>query len=309
MPFEMRAQQDSINLNPEKRTTILSYAFRDSTASFSKDSMKRVADSLRYFWIRPDMNRPNQFVDSLVKLYEVKNLDFQAWADQFIPKKNREAAGKYRKQGEQWIMITVLFLLFGFASMRLFFGKDIQLILNAFYDTRLFNQSVLGGNLFNTWPFIFLNLLFGLSVGMYLFLVGKFFDLDYALDGWKWYLLLSLSVVGLFTLKIYVLRILGFLLEIHKIVRFYISILFLTYFHAAILFLPLILAFSLSPLAYAHTFLYAGLLLTALLIIYQLFRVSAQLLAQQSFPKFYLFIYFCALEICPILIIIKALRF
>lgn len=309
LPLSVMAQVDSTDRTYPQPSRKPFFAVADSSASLKNDSLKRLADSLTYLWIKPDPLRPNQFVDSLVKLYEVKNLDFQAWADKFIGKKNREGEGKYRKQGERWIMIAVLLLILSFAIVRNAFAKDIEFILRAFYDIRLLNQSVAGGSLFNTWPFVLMNILFGLSVGMYLFLVGRFFDLDYAFDGLEWYLLLSISVMGLFVLKIYALRILGFLFEVQKIARLYISILFLTYFHAAILFLPLILAFSLSSQAYAASFLYIGLALTAILVIYQLYRISTQLLTQQSFPKLYLFIYLCALEICPILILVKALRF
>ena len=304
-PLMLKAQQDSSS------NQLLADTSRvvDSRIQVRNDSLKRLADSLSYFWIRPDSKRPNQFVDSLVKLYEVKNLDFQAWADRFIPRKNLEGIGKGRKQGDTWVMLAVLAIIMAFAVLRSVFRKDISLIMQAFYDSRLLNQAITGGGLLQTWPFVFLNVLFGLSVGMYLFLTGKYFDLDYAWDGWQWYLLLSMATMGLFILKIYVLRALGFLFEIQKPVRLYISILFLSYFHAAILFLPLIFAFSLSPAAYSGIFLYVGMALAAVIIIYQMVSLSTQLLSQYSFPKFYLFVYLCALEICPILILIKALRF
>ena len=54
-----------------------------------KDSLKAVGDSLSMVWLkRPDPNRPNQFLDSLIEIYSIKDLNFQAWSKRF-PKKSR----------------------------------------------------------------------------------------------------------------------------------------------------------------------------------------------------------------------------
>lgn len=288
-------------------------ALSDSLTNVSpdsqRDSLKRIADSLTFFWIKaPDPNRKNQFRDSLMKHYQVYDLDFESWAKKFVKPKAGLPNGQVRKTGETWILWVVLILIAGFAVLRIYFQKEIALIITSFYDNRLLNQSGITSFL-DTWPFVLLYLLFGLTIGMYLFLAGRFFQLDYAIDGFQWYLLLSFAIMVLFSLKIYFLRLLGFLLEINKLIKLYSSILYLSYFHAAILFLPLIFAFSLSPASYSEAFIYIGLAATALLLTYQAIRLSLQVLNQYSFSKFYLFIYFCALEICPILMLVKALRF
>lgn len=275
-----------------------------------QDSLKHIADSLTFLWIKnPDSNRNNLFVDSLVKLYQVNNLNFDEWGKRFPKNKNHEGIGQPRRQGESWVIFAILILVISFAFFSHGFGKEIDLIINSFYNQRLLSQLPSGGQLFNTWPFIILYLLFGFTIGMYLFLVGRFFQLEYFLNGIKWYVLLSVLVIFLFALKILVLRFLGYLLQIRGIIKTYISVLYLSYFHSAILFLPLIFVFSLSSVSYSGVFLYAGILITALIVTYQFIRISSHMLFQASFPKFYLFIYLCALEICPILILIKALRF
>lgn len=312
MPLGLWAQGDSvspnanrglsINQNPESQLRL--------QQKNQQDSLKKVADSLTFLWVGiPDSNRKNQFRDSLIKEYQVYNLDFAAWAKKFIKNKNHEGEGKPRKQGQRWVLLTILLLILGFSVLKSAFNKEIAMIMNAFFDHRFLSQGPAAGNFFNTWLFFFLYLLFGFTLGMYLFLAGKFFHLTYPLSDLSWYFALSLMVILLFTVKIYALRFLGFLLQAEKAVKTYTSILFLSYFHAAILFLPLILAFSLSQAKYAGVFLYAGMLITALILLYQLVRVSIHILSHYQFSKFYLFIYFCALEICPILILIKALRF
>ena len=308
----LKAQTDSNRLVPAKKLQ------SDSTKTFTDlkdnpargDSLKKIADSLTYFWVKtPDAKRPNQFRDSLVSIYQIKNLDFQAWASKYIPHKNTEFSGKPRVQGSQWIIYTVLFLWLVFAILRFKFAKELQSVIQSFFDHRFLGQSASLGSMLNTWPFLFFYLLFGFTIGMYLFLVGKYLQLSYGWSDVYWYFILSTSVMGLFVLKIFALQFLGFVLEVKKAVNSYISILFLGYFQAALVFLPLILAFSLSPSSYAVYFLYSGIGLTLMLLSYQLVRAFVHIISHYQFPKFYIFLYLCALEICPLLILIKALRF
>jgi hypothetical protein len=151
--------------------------------------------------------------------------------------------------------------------------------------------------------------LFGFTIGMYLYLIGSYLQLSYTLSGVEWYVILSLLIMGLLILKVYVLRFLGYVLLVQKAVRVYTSILFLSYFHAALLFLPLIVAFSLSSSAHAVLFIYAGMAIALFITVFQAIRGAIHVLSHYQFSKLYLFIYFCALEICPLLVLIKVLRF
>lgn len=276
----------------------------------NSDSLKRVSDSLAVMYIKyPDPNRKNRFIDSLMKLYQVKNLDFIAWAKQFGRPINHDGEGKLRKHGQSWVLVVILCLVLGFAVLRIAYRNDINMLMNAFFDHRFLAQQTSAGGFFTSWPFMLLFVLFGFTIGMYLYLIGSYLQLSYAFSGVEWYVILSLLIMGLLILKVYVLRFLGFVLMVQKAVRVYTSILFLSYFHAALLFLPLIVAFSLSSSAYAVLFIYAGMAIALFITVFQAIRGAIHVLSHYPFSKLYLFIYFCALEICPMLVLIKVLRF
>ena len=276
----------------------------------NSDSLKRVSDSLAVMYIKyPDPNRKNRFIDSLMKLYQVKNLDFIAWAKQFGRPINHDGEGKLRKHGQSWVLVVILCLVLGFAVLRIAYRNDINMLMNAFFDHRFLAQQTSAGGFFTSWPFMLLFVLFGFTIGMYLYLIGSYLQLSYAFSGVQWYVILSLLIMGLLILKVYVLRFLGFVLMVQKAVRVYTSILFLSYFHAALLFLPLIVAFSLSSSAYAVLFIYAGMAIALFITVFQAIRGAIHVLSHYPFSKLYLFIYFCALEICPMLVLIKVLRF
>ncbi|MBC7914598.1 MAG: DUF4271 domain-containing protein, partial [Pyrinomonadaceae bacterium] len=244
------AQSDSAVLQPSKSTYRLP-VFKDSLSyiiwqakkdsiKHHQDSIKAVGDSLSMVWLKPpDKNRPNKFIDSLVELYQVKNLDFAAWAKKFPKKTERYDRGKPRPKGELWVVGFVFILLFFFALLKNAFSKELSAIIQAFYSNRVLGQINKEEKFFNSWPFIFLYLLFGFTIGMFLYQCGKYFQLTYNYNGFGWFMRLSIIVIVLFTAKIVILRILGFLLGAVKIVKEYVSILILSYFNAALVFLPI----------------------------------------------------------------------
>ena len=307
LPLGLWAQTDSV---VQARVPKLADSVGRVQNVANSDSLKRVSDSLAVMYIKyPDPNRKNRFIDSLMKLYQVKNLDFIAWEKQFGRPINHDGEGKLRKHGQSWVLVVILCLVLGFAVLRIAYRNDINMLMNAFFDHRFLAQQTSAGGFFTSWPFMLLFVLFGFTIGMYLYLIGSYLQLSYAFSGVEWYVILSLLIMGLLILKVYVLRFLGFVLMVQKAVRVYTSILFLSYFHAALLFLPLIVAFSLSSSAYAVLFIYAGLAIALFITVFQVIRGAIHVLSHYPFSKLYLFIYFCALEICPMLVLIKVLRF
>ena len=105
-----------------------------------------------------------------------------------------------------------------------------------------------------------------------------------------------------------VLQFIGFVFDVNKVVGEYISILYLTYFNIAFVFLPLTLCFCLLSAQFAPYILIVAFILVVVIFIWQYLRSSVNIISNFRFHKFYLFIYLCALEICPILILIKALN-
>ena len=275
-----------------------------------KDSANAIKDSLSTVWIKaPDPNRPNRFLDSLISLYKVENLDFLSWASKFQKKSVRYDAGSPRTYRETWVIAVVLFLVLFFAVIRFFFPSELNTIVYAFYSNQALSKINKEDSLFNSWPFIFLYLLFSLNTGLYLYLSGKYLGISYPAKGFELFIYLSAIVVGLFTMKIIALRILGFLFDVQRLVREYVSVLYLSYFNAAILSLPVVIAFSLTSYRFAVIYSYIGVAMVILIFLLQFLRAGANILSNYKFPKVYLIIYLCALEFCPLIILLKALGY
>jgi hypothetical protein len=304
------AQTDSLRLNPVAPI----YQKYDSVglarrAAF-RDSIQAIRDSLSIVWIKaPDPGRSNPFLDSLINLYKVENLDFSAWAAKFQKKDSHNKYGIARPRGETWIIGVILFLVLFFSLIRYFFPAELNSIIMAFYSNQILTRINKEDSLFNSWPFVFFYLLFGLIIGLYLYLSGKYMQLTYPFEGFELFLFLTALVIGLFTFKIIVLRVLGFLFDVQRLVREYVSVLYLSYFNAAILFLPVVIAFSLTSSSYAGIYTYIGIVMVLGIFVVQFLRAGTNILSNYKFPKVYLIIYLCALEICPLIILFKVLGY
>ena len=308
------AQVDSSRSNSGQLNFRESKRLLDSVAFVKKqnyrDSINSIKDSLSIVWIKaPDPDRPNRFLDSLVSLYKVENLDFSSWAAKFQKKSERYNEGRPIPYRETWVIVVVLFLVLFFALIRFFFPAELNTIVYAFYSNQALSKINKEDTLFSSWPFVFLYLLFGLITGLYLYLSGKYLEISYPAEGFKLFIYLSAIVVGLFTMKIIVLRIVGFLFDVNRLVREYVSVLYLSYFNAAILFLPVVIAFSLTSYRFAVIYSYVGIAMLVIIFLLQFLRAGANILSNYKFPKVYLIIYLCALEFCPLIILFKALGY
>ncbi len=212
-------------------------------------------------------------------------------------------------RGEAWILASIAFLVLLFAFLKNVFARQLLTIIQSFFSNRVLGNLNKEDNLFTSWPFLLLFMQFGFTIGMFFYLVARYKQLDVAADGFPFFVGVSIAIILLYAFKIVVLRLLGFLFSIQKPVNEYVSILYLSYFNASLLFMPLIIAFALSPLKYGEFYMGIAIVLLSIIFTFQLIRAGINILSQYRFSKVYLFLYFCTLEICPILILIRAIGF
>jgi len=217
--------------------------------------------------------------------------------------------GKPIERRELWIIASIAFLLILFAILKNFFDKQLTLLVQSFFSNRVLSNVNKEDNLFTSWQFLLLFLHFGFTIGLFFYLVGQSKELSFVKDGFQSFISISIGIVILYVLKVVVLKMLGFFFNVQKPINEYISILYLTYFNSSFLFMPLVIAFALSPAHYGKFYMATAIILLAIIFVFQLIRAGINILSQNRFSKVYLLLYFCTLEICPILILIKAIGF
>lgn len=271
------------------------------------DSQSMAADSLAMQYIAfPDPSRPNALIDSLRQHVIVQNGNFMVWLDFARQLEHNTGTDAERPAREPWILIALGLLLLLLGIVRIAFPNEVLSIIQAFYNDRMLIQVNKEDTLYSSWPFVFLYVLFGFAVGLFIYLCGTHYN-EYGKNGVERFLGISVFVMLLFILKIIATRLIGFIFDLQRVVREYVSILYLSYFNAALVFLPIVLVLSLTPRASATWIVPAALIVVLCLFIFRFAKTSRNLLTNYPFSKFYLFTYLCCLEIAPILILVKVL--
>jgi len=284
--------------------------YRLDSASLARQ--KIVTDSIiRHTWVLPDsaINK-NALMDSVEKAFLFPKLDLLGWQkkySQFKKKANPYQLGKQIPKGNVGLLGFIFAMLVIFAVLKNAFSKQLSAIVESFFSNRILNNINKEDNLFSSWPFLLLFIQFGFILGMFFFLVAQYYDMYQAKHGFKFFFTISLTIIVFYALKLIILRFIGYLFNVQKPVGEYISILYLSYFNASLLFIPLVVAFALSPLKYGVIYIALAYLLLGVIFAFQLIRAGITILSNNKFSKMHLILYFCALEICPILILIKAI--
>ena len=216
--------------------------------------------------------------------------------------------GDLLPKGDVWVLGIIGFLLVLFAVLKNTFGKQLSAVVQSFYSNRALINLNKEDNLVTSWSFLLLFIQFGFTIGMFFYLAAQYRGLPQVNQGgFTFFITISVIVIFLYLLKIVCLRFIGFVFDVQRALHQYVSILYLSYFNTSLLFVPIIIAFALSAKKYGAGYVYLGVLALILIFVFQFIRAAINILSQYRFPKLYLFLYFCTLEICPILILIKTI--
>lgn len=263
------------------------------------------ADSIARYYLFPDSLRKNQFIAHIYKDNLSNLISFSCSACSTIVSLQ---SGQARKGRETWVIVVIIFLLFYTAFINIFLNKDLSSVIQSYYNNNALSQADKEGGFINSWTVIALFLLFCGAFGLMLYQLTVYKNLSYPISGLQLFGALSVGVALLFMLKYLILRFLGFIFNINGLVSQYVAILNLTYFNIAFVLLTTAISFSLLARVFIPVLLTSTLVLIAIIFAWQYLRNSVNIISNIRFHKIYLFIYLCALEICPVLILIKAVN-
>ena len=297
-------EQDSLIKDSVFKFRPKNYPVVDSVA---KARTKLIRDSLVYTYLKPNPDRANQFTDSLLRTVLVTDKYLLTPAKSVKIKKDNYGFGEIITKDPVWFLLAAVILLIFFGVIKILFKKEVDLIFRAFFDTRTLGQVNKEENVFVSWQFLFLYLNFVFSVGLFACLIFYKTSASVTAAEFPIFLLVSMFAFAFFGLKILVLRLLGFVFKVQKLVRDYTNIIYLTYFNFLFVLLPVTFCLALINLQDQYYLFWALVILFSGIVTFQYLRITFKILLNYRLSKFYLIIYLCALEICPILIFAKTI--
>lgn len=206
-----------------------------------------------------------------------------------------------------WLVYLVTGIVLLLGIIRMAYLKYFSDLFRAFLNPTLSQRQLKEQLSQSPFPNFLLNAFFVISVGVYLYLLMYRKQYISNADGWLLIPGLILLVAVIYATKYLVLRFCGWLFGNAELADAYIFILYLINKVLGILLVPFLVILAFCQPGIAVAFLYISLFFIILLIGYRYVRSYSVVKQYLSFSKLHFFLYLCAFEVAPVLILTKVL--
>jgi hypothetical protein len=221
---------------------------------------------------------------------------------------NSTNPSSYSQPVPDWFTFFFILTLVGITAIRVFYQKIFSQIFAAFLSLAVTNQVVRDENILVQRATVLLNIIFYGIAALFLYLVSVHFNWNHPFinEGIFRFFIFAIMIACFYSVKMIILKVLSIILEVDKPVSIYIFSIFLINNVVGLILLPMI-----AILAYV-SFQFSGVLFILCLgvsvagFIYCMTRAFNIALSLPRVSLYYLFLYFCTLEIAPVLLILKA---
>lgn len=278
-------------------SVIRSQRTKDSLLAITQQQINKAADSIRKVVIARRARSLALFQDALKEHPYLK----------FFDRPERQIISIRKTENRDGIFYYVVALVLYVALMRLFFYKYFTTMFTLFFRATLRQQQLREQLLQAPLPALLMNFFFVVSLATYCTFLVVHFNLPFAGDFWTTLGYGIVVIAAIYVVKFLFLNIVGWIFGISNVTDTYIFVVFLINKMIGIFLLPVIalLAFPTPALLPAMLtvsyFLVGGMLFYRFIISYRPVRSEIKL------NSFHFFLYLCAFEIAPLLLIYKVL--
>ena len=206
-----------------------------------------------------------------------------------------------------WLTISLIGILLLFTWYKIFYYRMFQQLTKAFFSMATTNQVVRDESILLQRASLNSSAIAYLIGGLFIYqisIAGNW-QHPFLLGGFIRFLYFAMAIALLFSCKMIAIRFLSNVFNVEKPASTYIFTVFLFNMMAGLALLPFVILIAYSPMEYRHSLINIGLIVLSFFLIYRLVRVFIIWNSQLRAPLFYLFLYLCAFEIAPLLLIGK----
>jgi hypothetical protein len=213
----------------------------------------------------------------------------------------------YSAQADEGLFYLLAGILLYFGLIRVFFTKYLDYIFSLFFRASMRQQQIREQLLQAPFPSLLLNILFTISGGLYFCFLLRHYQL---VPGFN-FALLFLDCTGfiglLYLFKFFLLKTTGWVFNITRATDTYIFVVFMTNKIIGILLLPFLVILAFSPHTTNEITLTISYFMIGILLLYRFIASYPPIRNEIKVSMFYFFLYLCAFEIAPLLLIYKVL--
>jgi hypothetical protein len=214
---------------------------------------------------------------------------------------------RYEPVSYDAMFYLLLLMLFYFAVVKLFFSKYLSNLLTLFFRASMRQQQLREQVLQSPFPSLLLNNLFVFSGGLYCAFLLRFYHYGNPGRFWLHFLYSAALLAVLYLLKFVILKITGWIFNINRAVDTYLFVVFMTNKIIAIFLLPFLVLISFTGPVMTEIAITTSIIMICLFYIYRFIASYATLHKEIKISGLHFFLYLCAFEIAPLLLIYKVL--
>ncbi|MBK5283805.1 MAG: DUF4271 domain-containing protein [Bacteroidia bacterium] len=207
-----------------------------------------------------------------------------------------------------WLLAVLLVIMIFVIIVRIFYRKNISELMAALFSLSVTNQLVRDESILLQRTSLLLTVIFNLSAAVLLWQFGSTLSskLPFAHTDFTRFLVFAFLIAMTYSLKYLILRLAGFIFGTEEETDAYIFNIFLSNNFFGMVLFPVVGLLFLYPQLRDSSPISTGILIAAACVfIYRILRGILIGRASSSYSAVYLFFYLCALEIAPLLVLLK----
>jgi hypothetical protein len=212
-------------------------------------------------------------------------------------------------KGKELLFYVLIAYLLAFALLRQAFPKYFNDLFRLFFRTTMKQRQIKDQLVQTPLPSLLLNIYFVLSTGLYADILFQHFEVSPVDNFWVMFFYCCLGLAVIYSLKFVGIKVSGWLFNMNEAANTYNFVIFLINKVIGIFLLPFLVLLSFmqgTPYMVALVLSWCGV---GMLVVYRFLLTYASIRKQVRFNPFHFFLYLCAFEIAPLLLIYKALIF
>ena len=225
----------------------------------------------------------------------------------FLGKPVAEPFEIHQPESKDSFFYLIVGILFYFALVRIFFEKYFNNLMTLFFRVSLRQQQIREQVLQTPLPSLLLNILFIITGGLYACFLLHYSPVGANIRFWVLYLNCMMLLAAIYLIKFLVLKFGGWVFSISRATDTYIFIVFLVNKMLGIFLLPFLILITFSGDDARQVFITISLAMVFVLWMYRVLAAYRPVRNEIKLTPFHFFLYLCAFEIAPLLLIYKVL--
>jgi hypothetical protein len=225
----------------------------------------------------------------------------------FLGKPQAQFMEEHRSGSNEALFYFFIGIILYFALIKVFFARYFENLISLFVRASLRQQQIREQLIQSPLPSLLLNILFIIVGGLYMSFLLDYYQASHGINYWLLFAGCAALLFLIYIVKFIVLKLMGWIFNISKATDTYIFVVFMINKILGILLIPFVVILSFSGRPMQEIVVTVSYCLVAFLLIYRFIASYPIIRHEIKVSIFNFFLYLCAFEIAPLLLIYKVL--